>query len=108
MVKRFIIPRGQKDVRLRGPILAIGDAISSINPLGWEGIRHAMVCGRQAAQTIECYLKGEVKDLSPYDKKMRNYFGRKWLYSERLMSSLFKTKKDTLIDQSVRAFNLFV
>ncbi len=104
--KTIYYTRGQKDVRYRGPVLAIGDTISSINPLGWEGIRHAMVSGRQAAQAIQCYLKGEVKDLSHYDKKMGNYFGRKWLYSERLMSSLFKTKKDTLIDQSVQAFNL--
>jgi flavin-dependent dehydrogenase len=96
----------QKDLRYQGPIIAIGDSISSINPLGWEGIRHAMVSGRLAAQTIQRYLKKEIPDLSPYEKALHHYFGRKWLISESLMSHLFKTKRDGLIDQSVRSFSL--
>jgi flavin-dependent dehydrogenase len=96
----------QNDLRFRGPIIAIGDSISSINPLGWEGIRHAMVSGRLAAQIIQRYLKKEISDLSPYGRALHHYFGRKWLFAERLMSHLFKTKRDSLIDQSVRSFSL--
>jgi flavin-dependent dehydrogenase len=96
----------QKDLCYQGPIIAIGDSISSINPLGWEGIRHAMVSGRLAAQAIQRYLKKEIPDFSSYQRALRHYFGRKWLIAERLMSHLFKTKRDSLIDQSVRSFSL--
>lgn len=95
----------QKDLRHRGPVIAIGDAISSINPLGWEGIRHAMVSGRAAAQTIQTYLKGTSPDLSSYDKKMDDYFGWRWWGSEKMMSHLFKTRRDGLIDFAVRSFS---
>lgn len=96
----------QKDIRYRGPIIAIGDSISSINPLGWEGIRHAMASGHLAAQTIISYLKKEISDLSSYEKALQLYFGRKWFFSEKLMNYLFKTKSDHLIDQAVRSFSL--
>lgn len=96
----------QQDIRYQGPVIAIGDAISSINPLGWEGIRHAMASGDLAAQTIQDYLKGKTKDFSPYHKAMNHYFGYRWFFSEKLMSHLFTTKYDTWIDQSVRSFSL--
>lgn len=95
----------QKDLRYQGPIIAIGDAISSVNPLGWEGIRHAMYSGRFAARTIQSYLKRETKDLSDYDKVLTQYFGRKWFFSEKFMNHLFKTKNDLLIDRSVASFS---
>jgi digeranylgeranylglycerophospholipid reductase len=95
----------QKDLRYRGPIIAIGDAISSVNPLGWEGIRHAMMSGRFAARTIQSYLKGEVKDLSSYDQALHQYFGQKWFFSEKFMNHLFKMTKDSLIDRSVISFS---
>lgn len=97
---------GQRDQRYEGPILAIGDAISAINPLGCEGIRHALVSGRIAAKEISRYLNGEIVSFYEYDKKMSRYFGYKWLFSEKLMNSLFKTKRDSLIDKTVHCFGL--
>ncbi|WP_068469495.1 NAD(P)/FAD-dependent oxidoreductase [Candidatus Protochlamydia phocaeensis] len=97
---------GQKDLRYQGPILAIGDAISSINPLGCEGIRHALASGREAAFHIQRYLKGDISNFIDFDRSMNRYFGKKWLFSEMLMKSLFKTKQDERIDQSVKAFGL--
>jgi flavin-dependent dehydrogenase len=96
----------QRDLRFQGPLIAIGDAISSVNPLGWEGIRHAMSSGRFAAQTIQRYLKREVSDLSSYSKALDQYFGRKWFFSEQFMHYLFKTTKDSLIDRSVTSFKM--
>jgi digeranylgeranylglycerophospholipid reductase len=96
----------QKDLRHQGPIIAIGDSVSSINPLGWEGIRHAMVSGRLAAQTIQRYLKREAADLSQFERDLCHYFGQKWFIAEKLMGHLFTTKRDHLIDQSVRSFGL--
>lgn len=96
----------QKDLRIQGPIIAVGDSISSINPLGWEGIRHAMVSARLASQTVQRYLKNEIPDLNSYERALKDYFGWKWLISEKLMSHLFKTKNDWLIDQAVHSFGL--
>ncbi len=104
--KTLYYTRGQKDVRHRGAVLAIGDAISSINPLGWEGIRHAMVSGRLAAQSIQKYLRQETNDFRSYDQSLRRYFGHKWLGAELFMHQLYKTKHDSFVDQSVQAFNL--
>lgn len=95
---------GQQDMRSEGRVVAIGDAISSINPLGWEGIRHAMVSGRSAAKTIVEYLRGSSKDLKAYDSAMNKYFGRKWFFSEKMMSTLFKGTSDAMIDLSVKSF----
>jgi digeranylgeranylglycerophospholipid reductase len=97
---------GQKDQRYKGPVLAIGDAISAINPLGCEGIRHALASGNQAAIEIDKFLKKEISSFKNYDKAMNKYFGRRWFFSELLMSYLFKKKQDSLIDQIVHDFGI--
>lgn len=96
----------QKDLRFQGPLLAIGDAISSINPLGWEGIRHAMYSGQYAALSIQSYLKKETNSLNSYDRALNQYFGKKWFFSEKFMNHLFKAKKDSVIDRSVTSFSV--
>lgn len=96
----------QKDKRYDGPVLAIGDAISAINPLGCEGIRHALVSGRIAAQEIKQFLNQSQTSFSTYDNRMNHYFGYKWFFSEKMMNSLFKTKHDRLIDKTVRCFGI--
>jgi digeranylgeranylglycerophospholipid reductase len=96
----------QKDLRFNGPILAIGDAVSSINPLGWEGIRHAMVSGRLAAQTVQRYLKKDIRELSSYSKNLNRYFGLKWICTEKMANYLFTNKHDAWIDKIVHFFSL--
>ena len=104
--KTIFYTEKQKDRRYQGPLIAIGDAISSVNPLGWEGIRHAMASGRIGAEVIHHYLTGESDDLGTYDRGMTRYFGFKWRLSEKLMSHLFKTKCDAWIDQAVESFRM--
>jgi len=94
----------QGDIRSQGPIVAVGDAISSVNPLGCEGIRHALVSGRIAANEINLFLQGKATSLKGYDSAMKQYFGWKWKLSEWLMRSLFTSSSDRLIDLSVRSF----
>lgn len=96
--------KGQADRRYAGPVIAIGDAISSVNPLGWEGIRHAMASGRRAAETIHQYLNKTAPDLSGYDREMNGYFGLRWRLSERMMQYLFQLKSDILMDETVDSF----
>jgi digeranylgeranylglycerophospholipid reductase len=94
----------QQDKRYEGPVLAIGDAVSCINPLGCEGIRHALVSGRLAAQTIEDFLEKKKTDLSGYDRALNKYFGRKWFFCEKMMDQLFTTPDDQKIDCIVHSF----
>lgn len=96
---------GQKDRRYEGPILAIGDAISCLNPLGCEGIRHALVSGQEAAIEVDRFLKNEVLDFKEFHYQMNGYFGRRWRNCERMMQKLFKTKSDSLIDRTVKSFS---
>lgn len=62
-------------------IIAVGDAISAVNWLGGEGIRHGLYSATVAAEEIDKYLKGENNDFSNYQKRMKNYFGMKWVQS---------------------------
>lgn len=97
---------GQKDRRYDGQVLAIGDAVSSINPLGCEGIRHALVSGRLAALEIQKFLNGEVSHFKGYSEAMNQYFGKKWLFSEMMMNHLYKQKNDNTMDRTVKCFGL--
>lgn len=104
--KTIYYTKGQKEARYAGPILAIGDSISSINPLGCEGIRHAMVSGHKGALVIDSYLKGQTTSFKDYDIEMNGYFGKKWFFSEMLMKNLFKTTNDSFIDKTVKYFGI--
>lgn len=104
--KTIYYTKGQKDRRYEGPVLSIGDAISAINPLGCEGIRHALVTGRKAASEIEKFLAGEVTSFKGYDREINSYFGKKWYFSELFMKNLFTNKNDILIDRTVEYFRL--
>lgn len=96
---------GQNDKRYENRVIAIGDAVSAINPLGCEGIRHAMVSGRYAAQEIINYLDGKTSSFKGYQTSLNKYFGMKWFCSEMMMRSLFLNKKDALIDQTIAQFH---
>ena len=41
---------GQKDPLYEDNVLAIGDAISTLNPMASEGIRHALFSGKISAK----------------------------------------------------------
>lgn len=105
--KTIIYTYRQKDLCFHGPIIGIGDAISSINPLALEGIRHAMMNGKIAAKHILNYLHGKNIAFEEYEKEIRNYYGYKWRLSEILMKILYKQPKDKRIDDIVKAFQGF-
>jgi digeranylgeranylglycerophospholipid reductase len=62
-------------------LVAVGDAVSSINPLFGEGIRPAMESARMAADTaIEALLAGDTsrERLSAYERRWNREKGPKW------------------------------
>ncbi|MDP2948811.1 MAG: hypothetical protein Q8P22_04670, partial [Chloroflexota bacterium] len=50
----------------RGPVLTLGDAAGLVDPLSGEGIHHAFLSARLAAEAIVAYLAEQAADLSPY------------------------------------------
>lgn len=95
---------GQKDPMCEENIVAIGDAISTLNPLASEGIRHAMYSGRICAKHILKYVHGNQKDFGGYVKEMRHYFGFRWKISEFIMNCMYREKNDRRLEIYAKAF----
>ncbi len=77
--------------------LAIGDAAGQINPLGGEGIRHALYSGLFAAETIDVALQSrntDEKSLEPYNVKWKNYVGRRWKISLLLARMMYGATRE--------------
>ncbi|WP_370455603.1 NAD(P)/FAD-dependent oxidoreductase [Synechococcus sp. RSCCF101] len=68
-----------------GQLLAVGDAVSTANLLGGEGIRHAMVSGRILAELLDRALRvGDGAGLRAYPQRLRQALGWRWGLSGRL------------------------
>lgn len=89
---------GRKDPHLQGPILAIGDAISTANPLAFEGIRHAMKSGQIAASCIDRHFRGERGALHKFAPQMRRYCGLSWRATEWLTQKIYRCDRSDQID----------
>ncbi len=90
-------------------IIAIGDAVSTVNPLTFEGIRHALKSGEIAARQVQGFLEKKIPDLKPYAREMRRYCGMKWVVSEGLTQKIYREPEDekmTLMLQALKALNL--
>ena len=105
--KTIIYTYGHKDPYYSGNIVAIGDAVSSINPLAFEGIRHAMHCSNIAAEHINDRLEGKCATFAGYPSDMQQYYGIKWRISEWLMKIMYRQADDHKIDSMLKAFESF-
>lgn len=94
----------QKDPLYEDNLIAIGDAISTLNPMASEGIRHAMYSGRAAARAVLAYLDGNKNSFSAYAKTMQRYFGYRWKTSEFIMNRIYKEKNDTRLKNYAESF----
>ena len=71
----------RQDCHGRGRLLALGDAVSTGNLLGGEGIRHAMA----SARVLASLLQNPKSDLSErYRKALQRQLGWRWNLSGRL------------------------
>lgn len=81
-------------------VLAVGDSAALINPLGAEGIRHAMRAARMAAQTIDKTLtSGNLENLYDYEKMWKNYSGKKWRISRIFADFFYHKLNDNMLDK---------
>lgn len=88
----------QKDLFFDRNVIAIGDAISTLNPLACEGIRHAMSCADIASQHILNDFNAASLNFKSYQKDIRSAYGIKWQICEWLMDSFYKESDDDKID----------
>lgn len=82
-------------------IIAIGDAVSTVNFLGGEGIRHAMYSAEIAQKYIENYLINPSSSFAAYQKEMHQYFASKWNISEKMGIKRYLLDRDETIDQGI-------
>lgn len=92
---------GLKDKYIEGSVIAIGDAVSTINFLGGEGIRHAMQSSEIAVKYIDRYLKGRVQNFEGYQQEMHQVFLKSWTLSEKLGLKKYLADSDRLVDRVV-------
>ncbi len=97
----------QRDRYFEGNVLAIGDAVSTVNPLTFEGIRHALRCGRVAAKHITSYLEGKTRSFRRYQFEMRRSSGLHWLISEALTNKIYREADDEKVDLMLSALKTF-
>ena len=92
---------GLKDVYQRDNIIAIGDAVSTINLLGGEGIRHGMENAVIASKYVEKYLDNSLSSFSGYQREMARRYGLKWNFSEQMGRKRYMQDSDAFIDKGV-------
>jgi flavin-dependent dehydrogenase len=67
-----------------GPLLGLGDAVSTANLLGGEGIRHALSSSAVLAPLLLQALAGRPAALAAYPRQLRRRLGWRWSLSGRL------------------------
>lgn len=94
-----------RDVFYKDRVVAIGDAISAVNPKGGEGIRYAMRSASSAAIYINEYVKTGKTDFEKYRKKWRKKHLLKWLFSEISSKRMYGKYTDEEIEKRVFYFH---
>jgi flavin-dependent dehydrogenase len=93
---------GLKDIYYKDKnIIAIGDAVSTVNFLGGEGIRHAFKASEIARDYLLSYLQGESQDFHAYPQALKAHFLPAWNLSEQMSTRVFLEYSDHRIDQGV-------
>lgn len=90
---------GRSDCHGRGRLLAIGDAVSTANLLGGEGIRHAMESARVLAPLLLANLAKPNNLIKSYKNKLKCQLGARWNLSGRLAQLTWQKLHTNQADQ---------
>jgi flavin-dependent dehydrogenase len=93
--------RGLQDVYYRENTIAIGDAVSTVNFLGGEGIRHAMQGAEIASRHIQHYLDRQTNSFQTYQTEMHQVFKKTWNLSEKFGMKKYLQDCDEIVDKVV-------
>ena len=74
----------RRECHQRGALLGLGDAVSTGNLLGGEGIRHALASADVLAPLLLDALAGRPRVLASYPKRLHHRLGWRWSLSGRL------------------------
>ena len=75
----------RREPHRRGRLIGLGDAISTANLLGGEGIRHALTSSQVLAPLLlEALAQGREQPLHSYERRLRRRLGPRWSLSGRL------------------------
>ena len=74
----------RREPHRRGRLVGLGDAVSTANLLGGEGIRHALTSARVLAPLLLAELRTEGPGLNRYPLELRRALGWRWSLSGRL------------------------
>lgn len=89
--------------RVRENIIAIGDAADQINPLGGEGIRHALQSAAFAGEAITDALRHDnLGRLGRYERSWNRYVGWRWFATHYLARLFYGSFSDAAMDRVVR------
>lgn len=92
---------GLNDIYYRDNLIAIGDAVSTVNALGGEGIRHGMYGAEIACKHIQNYLTNKCLDFKCYQREMHRTFAAQWNLSEKIGMKRYLVDSDEKIDWGV-------
>lgn len=96
---------GLKDKFYNNKVIAVGDAVSAINPRGGEGIRYAMQSADLACVYIDEYLAKGKTNFDNYRKKWRRRKLFKWRLSEFSSQRMYSKYTDNQIENRVQFFH---
>ena len=83
----------RREAHSRGRLIGLGDAVSTANLLGGEGIRHALASSRTllpllleavGRQQRGCSQEHQLRALGPYPRRLQQRLGWRWELSGRL------------------------
>lgn len=98
--------QGLKDLYYKDNEIAVGDAVSTVNFLGGEGIRHGMYSAEIAATHVIRYLENQIADFRDYQVQMRRYFLHKWDSSAKACLKMYSIESDQKIDRAFTCLGL--
>lgn len=94
-----------KDVFYKDKVVAVGDAVSTVNPLGGEGIRYAMLNASLAIKYVDLYLKTGEEKFEEYRKKWRKKYLLKWRITELSSRRMYGKYTDEQIEKRMGYFH---
>jgi len=92
---------GLRDRYFQGNVIAIGDAVSTVNVLGGEGIRFALQGAEIAVRHIQHKLAQPKITFHHYKREMHRTFRRNWNLTEALSRQAYLEVSDSQVDRIV-------
>jgi flavin-dependent dehydrogenase len=97
--------RGGVKEHVSGNIIAIGDAADQINPMGGEGIRHALHSARLAHGVIcRALHQANVAELKQYNRLWKDYVAHRWKACAITAELLYRCAPDSVFEFFTRRF----